>query len=124
LELLREIVRRRQIIACHGVVKQRSQGAGAERCNFSESIEDGPGFCTLFRVRRLNLQRREIELVEVVLWLLLYSCRKLLFLLGEISFGTGQPARNNVKSGLATMVGEDIIQRFSCEIDLPKAQCR
>ena len=124
MELLREVIRRSELIACHSVVEQRSQRAGAERSDFTESIEDVAGFCALFRIGGLNLQRRQIELIEIVPWLLLYSCGELRFLLGEISFRTGQPARNDVKSGAVTIVRGDIILRFSCEIDLPKAQRR
>ena len=123
MELLREVIRRSEVIASHSVVEQCSQRAGAERSDLSESIEDGAGFCALFRVVGLNLQRRKIELVEVVTWFLLHGCGELLFLPGEISFCAGQPARNDVKSGAVTIIGDDIIQRFSCEIDLPKAQC-
>jgi len=46
----------------------------------------------------------------------------LLFLFGEISFGTGQPARDHVKSGSVAIAGSDLIDCFSRKIQLSKAQ--
>ena len=121
---MREVIRRSEIVSCHSVVEQSSQRAGAERSDFTESIERGACFCALLSISGLDLQRREIELVKIVRWLFFYRGGELLFLLGKISFSASQPARNDVKSGAVTIVREDIIQGFSCEIDLSKAQCR
>ena len=122
LKLLRKVIRCGDVIARHGVIQQRPQRAGAKRSEFAESVERLACFCALFRIAGVDLEGREIELVEIVPWLFLNRGSELLLLLGEISFRAGQPTRDNVKSGPVAIAGGDLTQRFSREIELPKAQ--
>src|SRR5256885_4094058 len=53
--------------------------------------------CSLLGITGVNLQRREIELVEFILWFFLYSRGELFLLFGKVSFRRSQPAGNNMK---------------------------
>ncbi|OLC26904.1 MAG: hypothetical protein AUH91_03815 [Verrucomicrobia bacterium 13_1_40CM_4_54_4] len=89
MELLREVIRRGRVIACHSVIKQRAQRTTAEGSEFAESIERVACSCALLRIVGLDLQCREIELVQIVPRLFFNGGGELLFLLGEISFRAG-----------------------------------
>ena len=89
---------------------------------FAKSLEVFARVLALFRVFGTNLQCREIELIEVVLWFFLYRGGELFFLLGKITFRARQPACNDMKGCAVTIVRRDSIKRFSREIELPKAE--
>ena len=72
----------------------------------------------------MDLQRCEIELVEIILGFFFYGSGKLFFLFGKVSFGRSQPACNNVKSGPVSVTGCNLIERLSSKIELSKAQRR
>ena len=123
LELLGEIVRRGEIIAFHGIVKQCAQCTGTKWGEFAESIESGACIRALFRLGGVDLKCRKIELVKIVARLFFYRGRELLFLLCEISFRTCQPASDDMEGSRITIGRGDIVQRFSRNIELAKAQC-
>src|SRR4029077_725392 len=72
----------------------------------------------------MDLQRREIELVEIVLRFFRYCGCKLFFLFGKISFRRRQPACDNVKGGPVTIIGRNLIERVAGKIELSKAERR
>ena len=58
----------------------------------------------------MDLQRCEIELVQIILRFFFYGSGELFFLLGKISFRTSQPACNDVKGGPVTITGRNLIR--------------
>src|SRR5205809_816418 len=109
-------------MACHRIIKQSPQRAGPIGSELAESLEIFAGVRVLLCI--VDLQRCEIELVEIILRFFFYGSGKLLFLFGIISFGASQPARNNVKRGSVTITGGNLIERLSSKIELSKTQCR
>src|SRR4030095_9042750 len=77
-----------------------------------------------FRLRRMDLDRSQIEFVEVVLRILAYGDRELLFLFGKISFGAREPAGDHVKSGQVLRAWSNPFQSFPSQIDLPETKSR
>ena len=124
LELLREVIRRGEVIACHSIIKQRAQRAGPIRNELAEPFEIFAGLCSLLGITGVNLQRREIELVEFILWFFLYSRGELFLLFGKVSFRRSQPAGNNMKGSPFTILRRSLIERFSRQIKFSKTQCR
>src|SRR5256885_7761762 len=80
--------------------------------------------CSLLGITGVNLQRREIELVEFILWFFLYSRGELFLLFGKVSFRRSQPAGNNMKGSPFTILRRSLIERFSRQIKFSKTQCR
>jgi hypothetical protein len=70
------------------------------------------------------LQCCEIELIEIVLWFVLYRRSELFFLLGKIAFCARQPTSNDMKGCAVPISRRDSIKRFAGDIELPKAERR
>src|SRR5262245_61364694 len=70
----------------------------------------------------MNLQRREVKLVQIVTRFLVDRSGKLLLLLSKISFGSSHPPCDNMVSGSVAIPGRNSIKRFPREIEVPKPQ--
>ena len=87
----------------HSIIKQRTQRAGPIGSELAEPLEIFAGLRILLCIAGMDLQRCEIELVEIILRFFFYGSGELFFLFGKVSFGTSQPACNNVKGGPVTI---------------------
>ena len=69
----------------------------------------------------MDLQGCKIELIKIVARFFFYRRRELPLLLGEISFRTREPARDDMKGGSVAIDAGDTIQGFSRDVELSKA---
>ena len=84
MELLRKVIRRGEIIACHSIIKQGTDRACSVMGHLAKSLESIACFRAFSRITGMNSQRREIELIKIVAGLFLYRGSELFFLLGKM----------------------------------------
>src|SRR6266513_1069467 len=109
-------------MACHRIIKQSPQRAGPIGSELAESLEVFAGVRVLLWI--VDLQRCEIELVEIIPRFLFYGSCELFFLFGIISFGTRQPPCDDMKGGSVTITVGNLIERLSSKVELSTTQCR